>query len=332
MLNHEPQQQKQQQDQQLQLEQEQDSPTSACACKALLQDPGTWGEDDLYEDSTFPRVLSDDSLQPSENGEKPSEFVKGLLWVRPDEIVQRIHKQQSKAQRASRPQQQQQPQEQSMQQEQAEKTAILFSNNRIASTVAQGILPSHAFAGAASGLAASNPRVIREALVHPQEWRARGIFCAAFFRSGEREVVSVDTRLPCRLAQQPKEHNRRSRCASRSGGSENRKIRSSTRKGTIWAGATQPANEGSIGNTAAAGADVKQDAAAGQESPTVHSNAAKQKNIRNQREPAETQAGCSEPAIDFAFSHCHAFEEVWLPLLEKAYAKFLGSYEAVAQR
>lgn len=97
--------------------------------------------------------------------------MKGLLWVRPDEIVQRIHKQQSKAQRASRPQQQQQPQEQSMQQEQAEKTAILFSNNRIASTVAQGILPSHAFAGAASGLAASNPRVIREALVHPQEWR-----------------------------------------------------------------------------------------------------------------------------------------------------------------
>lgn len=33
-----------------------------------------------------------------------------------------------------------------------------------------------------------------------------------------------------------------------------------------------------------------------------------------------------------SFTHCHAFEEMWLPLLEKAYAKFLGSYEAVAQR
>lgn len=98
--------------------------------------------------------------------------LKELLWVRPDEIVQRIQQQQCKAQRVSRPQpQQQQLQEKPMQLQQPEKTAILFSSNRIASTVAQGILPSHAFAAAASGLAASNPRLIREALVHPQEWR-----------------------------------------------------------------------------------------------------------------------------------------------------------------
>ncbi|CDI87417.1 Calpain-1 catalytic subunit, related [Eimeria praecox] len=193
VLTREPQQQHHQ------LAQEHNSlPT--CACKALLQSSEEGG---LLEDPEFPRPQSGDSTQPPENGGQPADILKGLLWVRPDEIVQRIQRQQSKAQRASRPPPQQQQQEQPAQQQQAEKTAVLFSNNRIASTVAQGILPSHAFAAAASGLAASNPRVIKEALVHPQEWR---------------------------------------------------------------------------------------------------------------------------------FSHCHAFEEVWLPLLEKAYAKFLGSYEAVAQR
>ncbi|CDJ54271.1 hypothetical protein EBH_0038380 [Eimeria brunetti] len=318
----------QQQQQQQQPTQQKDDSFATCACRALLQNDGACGKDGLFEDSEFPLVQSNNSFQSHDNGGESADILKGLLWVRPDEIVQRIQRQQSKAQRTSRPQQQQQQQEQPIQQQQPEKTAILFSNSRIASTVAPGILPSHAFSAAASGLAASNPRVIGAALVHPQEWRARGIFCAAFFRSGRREVVSIDTRLPCRLSQQSKEHTRRSRCSSRSGGTEGRRSRSSTRKGTTTPGIAQSSEAGAAA-AAAGDSEGTHDAAAG------HSHSAKQKNKRSERGPVEApdaQAGTGEPPIEFAFSHCHAFEEVWLPLLEKAYAKFLGSYEALAQR
>lgn len=103
-------------------------------------------------------------------GEAPGALLKGLFWRRPDDIVLHMQRQQAKAQRSSRPQQREQEQQQ-LHQQHPDKAAILFSSSRPASTVAQGLLPSHAFAGAISGLAVSNPGVIRYALLHPGQWR-----------------------------------------------------------------------------------------------------------------------------------------------------------------
>lgn len=138
---------------------------------------------------------------------------------------------------------------------------------------------------------------------------ARGIFCAAFFRGSQREVVSVDTRLPCRLSQQPKEHTRRSRCCSRAGGIEGHRARRSTRKGTVAPGAVQPLDEGSGSGAAAAAAPAEAEgtqpdaAVAGQQSHHAHLGGTKQKNKRGERcsvDPAHTQADGADSPVEFA--------------------------------
>ncbi|CDJ36948.1 hypothetical protein, conserved [Eimeria tenella] len=272
---------------------------SASASNALQQKWGNHEEDDLFVDHEFPNAQSDRPIELNEGDRGSLRALNGLLWLRPNEIVQRIQQQQLKAHRASRPQQQQQQQDQQIQQ-QTEKTAILFSSVRIASTVAYGILASHAFAAVASGLAASNPPAIRDALLHPEHWRS-GIFRVAFFRSGERELVSIDTRLPCRLAQQPKEHSRRSRCSSRVSSSETWRSRSGTRKETVsTTSARDP--DGNVAAGSVAGVEGTDDTA-GPLSFSSHTTIAKQKTKRSDRnilEATEAQTVSGDPPIEFA--------------------------------
>ncbi|OEH77922.1 calpain family cysteine [Cyclospora cayetanensis] len=297
------------------------------------QNSGLKGDDGLYEDAEFPGNPPVPSLKPPGSEGEPPGILKGLLWRRPDEIVFSMQHQQAKSHQTSRLQQQQRnsAQEQLFSQPHAERRAILFNSSRPASTVVQGLLPSHAFAAAASGLAISHPLAIREALIHPQHWRARGLFCVAFFRSGEREVVCIDTRLPCRRSQQLKEHNRQSRRSTKGSSSEARKSRSSNGKGTLLRAA--PLKECPPNCATSAALQIQEGNSQLCSSKRISSVSPNSENgYRCTLDSTEAQADATDSLIEFAFTHCHAFEEVWLPLLEKAYAKFLGSYEAVAQR
>ncbi|KAL8270803.1 hypothetical protein Esti_005277 [Eimeria stiedai] len=330
------------QEQQQQQQQRGDSLEARCPCRSLLQQPNALGPDGLFEDPHFPQLVQ---LHEGETTVRSS-LLEGLLWKRPDEIVLRMQQQQAKAQRSARPQQQQQQEQQQEQQQQeqqqqqqqqqdCETPAILFSSSRPASTATQGLLPSLAFVAAASGLAVSKPHVLGGTLLHPRHWRERGILCAAFYRTGEREATCIDTRLPCCPSILLKDAHKKPRASTRKSHS------SSSRKSAVTA--LQPAaaeeQQTSARGPPAAAAAAASPAASGDGGEVserqlsglnaLHEKRKGKATRKSALEAGDANLNAEDSPIEFAFSHCHATEEVWLPLLEKAYAKFLGSYEAL---